>query len=194
MKKLARALWVLGVAPAMVVASSAQATLYSVNRSFGTATLTGILDIPVGNYTIQNESASPFSSVSLTLTVNGFPWELTHVLTDDIRGLGRFFIDASPASLTFSTANGDGSNPADLVFSDLDTSTHNRYVIGSDGSPGFEAAYTHSGDAVVGAVFPIVFATAIPEPGTVTLLALGLIALGAARRTVAPRPSRDPAG
>jgi hypothetical protein len=108
----------------MLIASSAQALIYTIDRSItdgvadATANLTGTLDIPVGNYTIQNSSASPFTSVNLTLTVLGTPYIVDNVLTGIIRGTGQFFVDAGSTTLTFSTANSNVSNPADLEFSD----------------------------------------------------------------------------
>src|SRR5258706_10026685 len=156
-----------------MIASSAQATLYNVNRSFtdgvSSATLTGTLGIPIGNYTIQNSSASPFTSVNLTLTVNGTPFLLQNALTDYIFGSGQFFIGATATTLTFSTANADGSNPADLIFSDnTNPGITNRYSIGYNGSPGFEVAYTHAGDVGATATFPTIFAV-VPEPSTACL-------------------------
>jgi hypothetical protein len=41
--------------------------------------------------------------------------------------------------LIFNPANGDGGNPADLQF--FDSTNTSRYVIGSNGTPAFEAGY-----------------------------------------------------
>ena len=119
MNKIASGLLIFTFAAASLTASSSQAVVYEVNRTFGipSATLTGTVDVPLGNYVIQNETPNPFTDVNLTLTVNAFPYSLTYALTDLVDGTGQFFVDATPTTLTFSTANGDGSNPADLVFS-----------------------------------------------------------------------------
>ena len=164
------------------ITSSAQAQIYSVNRSFtdgfNTATLIGTVDIPLGNYTIQNYGASPFTSVNLTLTVGGTPYTVDNALTGLIYGTGNFIINATPTTLTFSTANANGGNPADLVFSDnTAVETNDRYVIGSNGDPRFEAAYTGAGSVVSTTVtYPTVFGTAVPEPTAMALAGLGGIA------------------
>ena len=189
MKKLTRFLFVLSLAATTTLVPSAQATLYMVNRSFtegsSTATLTGTLDIPNGNYTIQNSSASPFTAVNLTLTVNGTSYILANALTNLIYRTGQFFINATPTSLTFKTANGNSGNPADLTFSETTSPISPRYIIGYDGSPGFEAAYIGEGGAgsvAASATFPIVFGNAVPEPHTAMLLSLSLVGMLAALR------------
>jgi hypothetical protein len=184
MKKLARGLLVFGFVAATLVASSIQATTYNVNRSFSGATLTGTLDIPVGNYTIQNAGLSPFTAVDLTLTVNATPYNLVNALTGTILGTGQFIIDATPTTLTFDTANADGVNPADLVFSDTTLPfDHNRYAIGYNGLPGFEIAFTNTGDTSSSFVaFPEVFGTVVPEPSSLALASLGLLGMSYRRR------------
>src|SRR4051794_38596284 len=91
---------------------TARAVTYVVNRSFtngaSTATLTGTLDVPIGDYIIQNSSASPFTNVNLSLTVNAVSYNLVHALTDLINGTGQFGINATPTALSFSVANADG--------------------------------------------------------------------------------------
>src|SRR4029434_1774230 len=112
----------------------------------------------LGNYTIMNGGGDPFMNVMLTLTVNGTPFTLDHANTSQIFGTGEFFIDATMTSLTFDTANADEGNPADLNFYDsIDT---NRYVVGSNGDPHFEAAYTTAGDVIDDISFPFLFGTA----------------------------------
>ena len=175
---------------AMAAGSGAQATLYEVNRSFGQASLMGTLDIPLGSYTIQNASQSPFTSVNLILTVNGTQFLLTHCLTDDVRGTGEFFINATSTSLTFSTANANGLNPADLDFSDTTVLHANDfYSIGYDTIPGYEAAYTDAGSFLTGLTLPTVFAI-VHEPSVVALLALGGAGLLYRRRELLSTGSR----
>ena len=175
------------LAPFLTPVGAAAAT-YDVHRFFSdgptNATLTGTLELPLGSYTIMDRAPSPFAAVNLTLTVNGVSYSLHNALTDVIFGTGQFFIEATADSLIFNTANADGSNPADLVFSDnLDPQAHNRYAIGWNGAPGFEVAYTEAGDLAVPATFPTVFAV-VPEPSTMTLLAtaMGLLATRTVRR------------
>lgn len=161
----------------MAAASGAHATIYEVHRSFPQASLAGTVEIPMGSYTIQNASPSPFTSVNLIFTVNGTPYFLNHCLTGDIHGTGEFFINATATSLTFSTANANGSNPADLDFSDNTVQeANNYYAIGSDTIAGFESGWTDAGNFAVGATFPTVFAI-VPEPSGFALLALGGMAL-----------------
>jgi hypothetical protein len=172
----------------LVAPSPAIANLYTVNRAWsgsgGNATLTGTLDIPMGSYTLMNQPPSPFFAVDLTLTVNGTPYAVNNVLTHSIRGTGQFSVVASSTALIFS-ANGDGSNPASLVFSDnLQPYADNRYVIGSNGDPAFEVAYTYAGDVLanVAPSFPVEFGVVIPEPSALALAGLGAAALLIARR------------
>jgi hypothetical protein len=198
LKTVVSLLAVFGLAAAAMSSSNAQAALYSVDRSFtdgsSVATLTGTLAVPTGSYTIQDGSASPFTAVDLTLTVGGSSYALTYALTELVFGSGQFFIDATPTTLTFSTATADGFNPADLVFSDTtpDTQSGNRYAIGYNGHPGFEVANTDTGVVIADVTFPAVFGTAVPEPGCVTLVgagAVGLLAL--ARRKQARWRARE---
>jgi len=162
---------------AALIANSAQAMLYDVNRSFSlgpdSATLTGTVDIPLGSYTIMNMGASPFTSVNLTLNVNSVSYNVNNALTSLISGTGRFFINATPTTLIFNTANANGGNPADLVFSDTLSLSGNYYAIGHNGAPGFEAAYTSTAGFNVPATLPTDFASAVvPEPSTCALLLL----------------------
>jgi hypothetical protein len=186
-KKLASALLIFCFTAATMVASRSQAVTYEVNRSFtdgiSTATLTGTVNVIIGNYVIQNANPNPFTAVNLNLTVNATSYNLTNALTDIVFGTGQFFIDATPTTLTFSTANGNGVNPADLIFSDnTNPSSTNRYAIGSNGNPAFEVAYTDAGFVVAGARFPTVFGTAVPEPSSITLFSLAMLWLGLRRR------------
>jgi hypothetical protein len=97
-----------------------------------------------------------------------------HVLTGSILGTGEFLVNATATSLTFSTANANSGNPADLVFSDNTVvSANDRYVIGSDGAPHFEAAYTAAGSGYVDSiVLPAAWGVAVPEPSTASLMAI----------------------
>jgi Dockerin type I domain len=151
---------VLAALTIVMIASSAQAITYQVNQSWGggTATLVGTVDVALGNYTIMNGGAHPFMNVMLTLTVNGTPFTLDHANTSQIFGTAEFFIDATMTSLTFDTANSNAGNPADLNFYDsIDT---NRYVVGSNGNPHFEAAYTTAGAVIADISLPFLFGTA----------------------------------
>jgi hypothetical protein len=171
MKSILRVASLAGVISAVVLVapSHAKGTQYNVNRLFGNASLTGTVDVPIGNYTIMNETPNPFTAVDLTLTVNGTPFGLTHALTGLIRGTGQFFIEATSTTLTFSTANANGSNPADLIFSDnLDTQSINKYGIGYNGHPGFEVGDTAAGSVIVDAMFPAVFGVSAVSPCTIT--------------------------
>jgi hypothetical protein len=161
----------------LCVPLTAKAVVYSVNRSFQTSTLTGTVSIPTGSYLIQNQGASPFTNVDLSLTVNGISHHLVNAVTDNIHGTGQFSIDATPTTLTFTAATADGFNPADLTFADTTASVgnNNRYGIGRDVSA-FESSVTEIGEfAVHGVTFPVAFGTAIPEPSTLLLLCTGAI-------------------
>jgi hypothetical protein len=174
---------------AVMITGSAQATLYDVNRSItdgsSIATLTGTVDCSVGTYDIMNQGASPFTAVNLILTVNGTSYTLNNALTGIIWGTGQFLIEATPTTLTFSTATADGGDPADLVFSDntTDPYANDRYVIGSNADPQFEAAYTDAGNVLSTTVtFPTIFGTAgtaVPEPTTMIAGAMLLLPFGA---------------
>jgi hypothetical protein len=112
------------IAWTMTITPSANATFYDVSGSWsdgsgGTASLVGTVDVAFGSYTIMNNGPSPFTSVSLTLIVNGgAPAHLNHADTSLIFGTGQFLIFATASSLIFDTANGNGQNPADLLFLD----------------------------------------------------------------------------
>src|ERR1700730_7615215 len=136
---------------ALIDARSAGAATYNVNLSFsggGTASLVGTVDLPLGNYTIMNGAPHPFTAGNLTLTVNGTPYSLVQADTSLISGTGQFLINANASTLIFDTANANSSNPADLIF--RTASTNDRYIIGSNGDPHFEAAYTSAGDVLNG--------------------------------------------
>jgi len=170
----------------LVAPPATMADLYFVHRVWSNATLTGTVELPMGNYTIMNQTPAPFTAINLTLSVNGTPIVLfTNASTQSITGAGQFFINANSTALTFSTAHGDGQNPADLMF--VNTGGVNvvpRYAIGTDAglSPGFEVAYYSGGSPLASVTFPTVFGILIPEPSTVTLGALGAAALTIARR------------
>jgi hypothetical protein len=161
---------------------AAQVT-YTIDREFPdlAATLTGTVQIPEGSFTIMNQGPSPFTSVDLTLTVNGTSYALTTAFTGAIRGTGEFLINATSTTLTFDALNADGSNPADLQFFPGNVFSMNRYVIGHDGSPGgFETISSATGGGTVMTTLPAVFGiTSVPEPPTClgVCLALGLFAL-----------------
>ena len=177
----------------MTITPSANATLYNVSRSWseegcdgcgggGSASLVGTVDVALGSYTIMNNGPSPFTSVSLTLIVNGgAPLHLDHAATSLIYGTGQFFIFATASSLIFDTANANGFNPADLIF--FDATNMDSYVIGSDDSPHFQTAITGDGAFVVDTSisFPNVFGTArsVPDTGsTLAMLSISPLGLG----------------
>jgi len=168
----------------LVAPSRTMADLYFVHRVWSNAALTGTLQLPEGNYTIMNRSPAPFTAVNLTLSVNGTPIVLfTNANTQLIIGTGQFFINATPTTLTFSTANGNGTNPADLEFVNTSEFDIPRYAIGTDGAPtGFEVAFYSGGSPLADVTFPTVFGIAIPEPCTVTLGAVGVATLMITRR------------
>jgi len=179
----------------VAIVHGANGVTYTVNRSWtdgiGTASLVGTVDVPLGDYTIMNRGADPFTNVSLTLTLNGRPFVLDHADTSFIAGTGQFFIDATLSYLIFDTANADGSNPADLDFFNAANTTH--YAIGSDGDPGFERGLSPVAPDVIGDLtFPVVFGTAansVPETSsTLALLGFVLIGMGAARKRLTRRP------
>src|SRR5262245_36660522 len=100
----------------VLIAGTAQAVVYDVNRSFtngaSTASLIGTLTIPIGSYTMGAYDASPFTNVNLSLTVNSTSYNLINALTGASYGSGYFIVNATPTALTFSTANGSSITPA----------------------------------------------------------------------------------
>ena len=167
----------------LVAPSRTMADLYFVHRVWSNATLTGTLQLPEGNYTIMNRSPAPFTAVNLTLSVNGTPIALfTNANTQLIIGTGQFFINATPTTLTFSTANSNSTNPADLEFVNTSEFDIPRYTIGTDGNPGFEIAFYSGGSSRGSVTFPTVFGIAIPEPCTFSLGAVGVATLMITRR------------
>ena len=159
--------------------------IYNVDRAWSNATLVGTVDVELGNYSIQNQGAHPFNAVNLVLTVGGTSFNVNNVLTDVTFGTGVFNIQATSTQLIFNAA-GDGSNPADLIFSSGGTG-NDRYAIGSDSTPAFEIAFTSAGnpsDILSG--FPVVWGTtaAVPVPSSLIALATLCVAgMFAARRS-----------
>ena len=174
------------IAWTMTITPSANATFYDVSRSWsdgsgGTASLVGTVDVALGSYTIMNKGPSPFTSVSLTLIVNGSaPIHLDHADTGLIFGTGQFFIFATASSLIFDTANANGQNPADLDF--LVAHGKKGYAIGSDGDPHFQTGFIGSEFVADSSIsFPNVFGTAgsVPDTGsTLAMLSISLLGLG----------------
>jgi hypothetical protein len=175
---------------AMLTPVAATAVTFTVNRSWSesgnNASLVGTVDVPVGSYTIQNGTPNPFTNVNLILTVNGNPFPVLNAAdTSNISGTGQFLVNATSSTLTFNTANADGTNRANLAFVNSSTGFGGPfYVIGTDGVPGFEIAINTSPDVAASVAFPVTFGTVqqvqqVPEPAS--LFGLGVLStLGAA--------------
>ncbi|NCS56215.1 MAG: PEP-CTERM sorting domain-containing protein [Microcystis aeruginosa G11-04] len=175
---------------AMLTPVAATAVTFTVNRSWSesgnNASLVGTVDVPVGSYTIQNGTPNPFTNVNLILTVNGNPFPVLNAAnTSLIWGTGQFLVNATSSTLTFNTANANGSNPADLVFVNSSAGLDGqKYVIGTDGNPGFETTINTSPGVTASVAFSVTFGTVqqvqqVPEPAS--LFGLGVLStLGAA--------------
>ncbi|MBD2621441.1 PEP-CTERM sorting domain-containing protein [Microcystis flos-aquae FACHB-1344] len=188
---------------AMLTPVAATAVTFTVNRSWSqsgnNASLVGTVDVPIGSYTIQDGTPNPFTNVNLTLTVNSNPFTLNTADTSFIYGTGQFLVNATSSTLTFNTANADGGNPANLTFVNSFTGlSAPRYLIGSDGAPGFEIAIDTSPDVGALLAFPVTFGTVqtvqqVPEPAS--LFGLGVLGtLGAAstlKRKLKPSKSAE---
>ena len=75
----------------LVAPSATMADTYFVQRAWSNATLTGTMELPMGNYTITNRIPAPFTSIHLTLSVNGSQIALfTNALTTILAGLASF--------------------------------------------------------------------------------------------------------
>jgi len=105
---------------------------------------------------------------------------LNHADTSLIFGTGQFSILATASSLIFDTANGNGGNPADLLF--LDATNFGFYGIGSDGDPHFQIGGIGADTVLDSSIsFPNVFGTArsVPDTGsTLAMLSISLLGLG----------------
>ena len=191
---------------AMLTPVAAKAITYTVNRSWSSgsdnASLVGTVDVPIGSYTINSTGTpNPFTNVNLTLTVNGTPFTLDTVVipSGSISGTGQFLVNATSSTLTFNTANANGSNLAFLLFVNSSTGFSDPfYSIGSDNSPGFEIAVGTSPNVLASVSFPVTFGTAqtaqqVPEPSS--LFGLGVLGtLGAAstlKRKLKPSKSAE---
>jgi hypothetical protein len=121
-KKLTLGSIVLGASllATALTADQSQALTYNVNRSwsdgFNNASLSGTVDIPVGNYTLTQGFSNPFTSIALSLTTPDGTFGLDGLSNAFVSGTGQFLITANSTSLVFSTANSDGNNPANLNF------------------------------------------------------------------------------
>jgi hypothetical protein len=157
------------------------------------------VDVPLGDYTIMNSGPSPFTNVALTMTINGVPYLLVRADTLQITGTGQFIINASASSLLFSTANANGTNPADLVFSDATSDRFSDplhavgYGIGTDGDPAFENAVAGTTAAVSSVSFPFVFGTAsVPDTGpTLLMFGIGLSGIAMTSHALSKRPAKS---
>lgn len=189
---------------AMLTPVAAKAVTFTVNRSWSesgnNASLVGTVDVPVGSYTIQNGTPNPFTNVNLILTVNGNPFPVLNAAnTSFVIGTGQFLVNATSSTLTFNTANANGSNPADLVFVNSSTGFNGPlYAIGFESIPGFEIAINTSPNVLASVSFPVTFGTAqqvqqVPEPAS--LFGLGVLGtLGVAstlKRKLKPSKSAE---
>jgi len=175
---------------AMLTPVAATAVTFTVNRSWSesgnNASLVGTVDVPVGSYTIQNGTPNPFTNVNLILTVNGNPFPVLNAAdTSNISGTGQFLVNATSSTLTFNTANANGSNAANLAFVNSSTGFGGPlYGIGFDSTPGFEVAFGTTPGVLASVAFPVTFGTVqqvqqVPEPAS--LFGLGVLStLGAA--------------
>ena len=158
-----------GIASVLINPGTAMAVTYSVNRSWNeggnTASLVGTLDLPLGDYTIMNHAATPFTAINLTLTINETSFSVVSADTSVISGTGQFLIHATASMLTFDTANANGPNPADLAFRTGTTSVF--YGIGSDQDPAFEVAYTATRSVLTHPTFPTLYGTSVGPPALV---------------------------
>jgi len=188
---------------AMLTPVAAKAVTFTVNRSWSqsgnNASLVGTVDVPIGSYTIDSTGTpNPFTNVNLTLTVNGNPFTLDAANTLLLSGTGQFLVNATSSTLTFNTANADGSNQAFLVFVDSSTGlTGPLYGIASQSISGEVGASTLV-SVFASVSFPVTFGTAqtaqqVPEPAS--LFGLGVLGtLGAAstlKRKLKPSKSAE---
>ena len=187
----------------LISVSSTNAITYDVSRMWtdifgtGTATLTGTVDVPIGNYTITNGGLTPFTNINLILRAfenangvapfeNGAPIPLDHVDTSFVKGSGVFSINATSSTLIFGASISDIFSAADINF--FNTPENTGYTIGSDFAGEFEAGRGQTFGMIGFLQFPIVFGTAhttpVPETGsTVALLTPLLLGLALVRQT-----------
>ncbi|CAO5028747.1 PEP-CTERM protein-sorting domain-containing protein [Microcystis aeruginosa] len=190
---------------AMLTPVAATAVTFTVNRSWSNgsnnASLVGTVDVPIGSYTINSTGTpNPFTNVNLTLTVNGNPFTLDTVVipSGSINGTGQFLVNATSSTLTFNTANADGSNHAFLAFVDSSTGlTGPLYGIASQ-NVSAEVGGSTLVSVFAQLTFPVTFGTAqtaqqVPEPAS--LFGLGVLGtLGVAstlKRKLKPSKSAE---
>jgi hypothetical protein len=107
----------------------------------------------------------------------GAPVHLNHPDTSLIFGTGQFLIFANGLSLTFDSANGDGFNPADLLF--RDATNMDYYGIGSDGLPHFQTGIIGGNTVLDSSIsFPNRFGHAPDTGSTLAMLSISLLGLG----------------
>jgi hypothetical protein len=176
-----------------VIASIAALAMAGVSWTDGffNATLTGTVDIPIGNYVITNTIPNPFTSVNLTMTLDSNPYPLDTSDTSLITGTGEFHISATATDLTFDTANANNSNPADLQFVNSGNLSE-RYTIGFNGAPGFEAGFSDLEVIIAEATLPTVFGVIVPEPSMTGIAGLGCLAALRWRRRADLRRASHP--
>lgn len=187
---------------AMLTPVAAKAVTFTVNRSWSNgsdnASLVGTVDVPIGSYTIQNGTPNPFTNVNLILTVNSNPFTLDAANTSGVFGTGQFLVNATSSTLTFNTANADGSNQAFLAFVDSSTGlTGPLYGIASQNVSAEVGASTLV-SVFASVSFPVTFGTAqtaqqVPEPASLFGLGvLGTLGVGSTlKRKLKPSKSAE---
>ncbi|MEA5576090.1 hypothetical protein [Anabaena sp. UHCC 0451] len=163
---------IIGTAAILASATPSKALTFNVNQSWtgsfagngNVATLTGTVDIPVGNYTRNNgNQSSPFTGVNLTLNINGVSDALNASSLNIVNTLASYFINVSSADIKISTSGASGAGSNYLLFTS--TSTSSRVLFGSDANPAFVFGSLSSGTlAVTDSSFPLTLGTVAPTP------------------------------
>jgi hypothetical protein len=163
----------------------AQALVYNVNRSYPNWALTGTVTCPTGNFVIENQSASPFTDVSLVLTFTGYPpHNLFNLSTEGVTGPGKFVINATATTLSFSAFQDNPNTFSSYLYFYGDNRT-DHYDTGGPSSFGYYSEGVGNSELGIGyfeyPFYPIVFATAVPEPTSAALVAFAAMIFGMQR-------------